>query len=194
VTRIIFVRSTDNGYTWDFLSEIVLRVEDSRYTWSDHPFTGINESDLLFLDNGDILCLYRTDGLLLDGKLAHPTTFFCGPMFKTVSNDGGRTWSKSVPFGSLGILPKFIKMDKCTLLNYGRPGVCVRFSEDEKAEIWSDEYRIELSGGDERTCANSEMIALDGNTAMLIYSDFDYPDENGCPRKSILTRKIHVVT
>jgi len=43
------------------------------------------------------------------------------------------------------------------------------------------------------SCSYTDMIALDECTALLIYSDFNYPDENGIPRKSILTRKIHIL-
>ena len=42
------------------------------------------------------------------------------------------------------------------------------------------------------TCSYSDMIALNENTAMVVYSDFFVPDEFGIKRKAILTRKIHV--
>ena len=41
-------------------------------------------------------------------------------------------------------------------------------------------------------CNNPELIALNSNTALLVYSDFYYPDEQGVKRKTILCRKITV--
>ena len=39
---------------------------------------------------------------------------------------------------------------------------------------------------------NPELIAISPTEALLIYSDFYYPDEDGIKRKSILCRKISV--
>ena len=44
----------------------------------------------------------------------------------------------------------------------------------------------------QRSCFYTNMLALDENTAILIYSDFKYPDKNGDPVKTILTRRITV--
>ena len=42
------------------------------------------------------------------------------------------------------------------------------------------------------SCCNTSIIALDENTALLAYSDFYIPDENGVKRKGIKTVKIKV--
>lgn len=34
------------------------------------------------------------------------------------------------------------------------------------------------------------MVALDRDRAMIVYSDFNYPDAEGRPRKTILVREI----
>ena len=44
-----------------------------------------------------------------------------------------------------------------------------------------------------RSCFYTGMIQLDANTAMMVYSDFRYPNKDGLGVRSILTRTIHVV-
>jgi len=36
------------------------------------------------------------------------------------------------------------------------------------------------------------MVALDARTALLVYSNFNYPDADGVPRKSIWVRRVQV--
>ena len=41
-------------------------------------------------------------------------------------------------------------------------------------------------------CNNPELVPLDRSSALIFYSDFYYPDENGVKRKTILCRRITV--
>ncbi len=44
----------------------------------------------------------------------------------------------------------------------------------------------------QRSCFYTNMLALDENTAILIYSDFKYPNKDGEPAKTILVRTVTV--
>jgi len=43
------------------------------------------------------------------------------------------------------------------------------------------------------TCSYPALLALDENTALLAYSDFNYPDAQGQKRKSILVRTVTAI-
>ena len=66
-------------------------------------------------------------------------------------------------------------------------------------EVKPDVHEIPICPGETRavfewrsTCSYSDMVALDARTALLVYTDFYVPDENGENRKTLLCRKITV--
>ena len=78
-----------------------------------------------------------------------------------------------------------------TIASYGRPGLFVRATADPAGLEW--EQRMVVVEPAERrqdTCSYSDLLALDEKTALLAYSDFNYPDAQGRKRKSILVRTV----
>ena len=49
---------------------------------------------------------------------------------------------------------------------------------------------VEPAEGRQDTCSYSALLALDERTALLAYSDFNYPDAQGQKRKSIMVRTV----
>jgi len=114
-----------------------------------------------------------------------------------------------VKFADVGILPRLCKLEcGVTLLCYARPGMYVCACENESGTQWSEPLEV-MTPGDRSSlanvridhptfhewvgaCNNPEMVPLDHNSALLFYSDFYYPDEEGVKRKTILCRKIAV--
>ena len=116
-------------------------------------------------------------------------------MYWSRSTDEGRTWSDPEVFDNLGVWPAIITLNNgVTLTTYGRPGIYLRATADLSGIEWEDRYEIMApdASGLTNTCAYTDLIALDDNTAYLIYSDFYYPDDEGKKRKTILGRKITV--
>ncbi|MBN1348144.1 exo-alpha-sialidase [candidate division KSB1 bacterium] len=177
-----FLRSPDNGHTFEWISEIPYQpIPTADALWQQRQ--GFTEPDLAFLPDGSLYCLMRTT----DG---HGT----GPSYCARSVDGGRTWSQPAIFDDLGVLPTLLTL-KCgvTLAAYGRPGLYLRATAAPDASAWN--RRITLVEPDPRqhmTCAYSDMIELDNNSALIVYSDFNVPDQQGNPCKTILVRKITV--
>lgn len=117
-----------------------------------------------------------------------------------VSEDGGNTWTEPEKFDRIGVWPQMLRLDSgVTLASYPRPGVFVRATNDPHGKEWDDPIAI-LPYVDKKTwfwgydtCSYASLVALDERTALLVYSDFSIPDEEGKKRKCIMTRKIHVV-
>jgi hypothetical protein len=123
-----------------------------------------------------------------------------GPLYLTRSADSARTWSKPTVFDTFGKWPQLLTLGNgATLASYGASGGpgyhVVRATVDPKGQVWEPPVRTRVSpvaSGAWDTCGHTEMVALDDRTALLVYSDFNYPDADGVPRKSILVRRIQV--
>ena len=179
VCRAAFFRSEDNGETFRCLSTIRYQP-DPRFddSFSPHPI-GFTEPEIEFLPNGTIVCLLRTH------ELQPPTpTYICH------SFDDGLTWTKPEVFDKLGVWPNMLHLEcGVTLATYGRPGVFLRASGDPDAKEWQEPITI-VDGP--APCSYTGMIPVDDHTALMVYSDFLYPDEEGIPHKTILCRTVTV--
>ncbi len=118
-------------------------------------------------------------------------------MFYSTSPDG-MNWTDPLPFDGMGVLPQLLTLDcGVTLASYGRPTLRVRATSDPTCQTWEDPVIVPISytGPDffNASCFYTGMIQLDANTAMLVYTDFHYPNKEGIGVRTILTRKIHVV-
>jgi hypothetical protein len=181
-----FLHSKDHGRTWDLLSEIPYQP-DKRADKSWDKREGFTEPDIAFLPNQSVLCLIRTsDRNDKEGV---------GPLYMSRSSDNGKTWSKPSVFDAQGgVWPTLLTLENgVTLASYGRPGLYVRATTDPDAASWGPKVTLVkpnqgLPGGD--TCSYSDLIAIDGRTALIAYSDFHYPDSRGRERKTILVRRI----
>ena len=86
-----------------------------------------------------------------------------------------------------------------TLASYGQSGgpgyFVVRATVDPSGQVWELPVRAVLSPEASDawdTCGHTEMVSLDDHSALVVYSDFNYPDAQGVKRKTILTRRVEV--
>jgi hypothetical protein len=178
----VFLRSTDNGHTWEMHSEIAYKGDAAAdAAWNKRD--GFTEPHVAFLPDGSIMALLRTT----DGN-------GIGPIYSAYSNDGGKTWSAPEVFDDRGVWPSFITLKNgVTLVTYGRPGVFVRATDDPAGRTWESRITIVEPGQVSKdSCSYSDFLALDDHTALLVYSDFNYADGQGQLRKTILVRTIAV--
>ena len=194
------LKSTDNGESWECVSFI--RYEGD--TEKDHFAyirDGFSEPSIEFMGDGSMLCLLRTCGVF-------GGTPEWGPTYLARSTDGGKNWSRPEYFKDRGALPQLLRLEcGVTLAVITRPGIFVYASDDEgyswnaRLEIMTDADRSGLGNVvPERpnfweyagSCCNCTILPIAENKALLAYSDFYYPDENGVKRKSILTVEITV--
>jgi hypothetical protein len=179
---VVLLRSIDHGHTWETLSEIPYQPDTATDPhWAKRD--GFSEPDICFLSDKNVLCLIRTT----DGNGT-------GPLYAARSADEGRTWSKPEVFDDLGVWPVLLKL-KCgvTLAGYGRPGLFVRASADPAAKFW--DKRVEVVKPQQsmsETCSYCDLLAVSDDTALVVYSDFNWPDEKGVKRKTILARTVKV--
>jgi hypothetical protein len=108
--------------------------------------------------------------------------------------DSGQSWSHPHVFDDCGVWPRLLTLENgVTLAAYGRPGLYVRATADPAGLEWEErEVVVEPAEGRSDTCSYSDLLALDGRTALLAYSDFNYADAQGQKRKSILVRTVTV--
>ncbi len=175
---VYFLRSADQGRTWDLIGEIPYQPDKTKHKlWDTNE--GFTEPNIAFLPDGTIFCLIRT--------LARNP----GPSYQSRSTDGGKTWSRPEIFDDVGVWPALVTLrNGATLAAYGRPGLYVRAAGDPGARQWGP--RVAVVAPERGTCSYSDLIALDDDSALIVYSDFNCPDEQGKPRKTILTRRVTV--
>ena len=78
-----------------------------------------------------------------------------------------------------------------TLAAYGRPGLYVRATGDPGAASWGPRSALVAPGTlMQDTCSYAGLVALDDQTALIVYSDFHRPDAKGVKRKTILARTV----
>lgn len=185
----LFLRSLDQGHTWGLLGEIPYAGDPEADPLADKR-EGFTEPDYSFRPDGSVICLMRTS----DGN-GH------GPLYLTRAVDGARTWSRPVVFDRSfdgGKMPQLLTLDNgVTLASYGQSGgpgyIAVRATADPAGLDWQPPVQAHFSPpapGGWNSCGHTEMVALDRNRALLVYSDFNYPDAKGRHRKTILTREI----
>ena len=182
----LFYTSEDNGHSWHLRSRIPYPgTADTSPDPMRHAREGFSEPDICFMPDGSLFCLLRTT----DGN-------GIGPLYSARSTDEGCTWTAPTLYDNFGVWPTFLTLDNgVTLVTYGRTGLYIRATEDRGGMNWGQriaivpplEYQTD-------TCSYADFTAIDDHTALLIYSDFNYPGPDGTPRKSILARTITVAS
>lgn len=174
----ILVTSDDCGYSFRYRSSIYYHPDKEDRFWALR--TGYTEPDIAFLPDGSIMCLMRVDD-----------SFNRGPSYCAYSKDQGYTWTTPERFDDRGVWPRFLSLDDgITLAGYGRYGLFLRATGDPAGRDWDPRIAIvEPDGERENTCAYCDLLRLDGHSFYLVYSDFDVPNADGLPCKTILGRR-----
>ncbi len=185
------IASTDCGRTWKIVKQFIPTAEVEAMSvdvegYSSY-FEGLNEPAFKQLSSGRFIMLMRT---------GHSRT-----MMYSFSEDAVN-WSDPMPFDECGVLPQLLTLDcGVTIATYGRPFLRVRATSDPTGENWQDPVTIELAGGTKpdgqqgrtRSCFYTGMIQLDANTALMVHTDFKYPNKNGIGVRTVMVRRIHIV-
>ena len=135
-SRVITVRSNDDGRTWRYQGTVSNRADDPDPQLPG-MFAGFTESNIAYLPNGQLLCIMRSQGSHLRGEYK--------PLYVSWSEDMGKTWTKPKPTQPhlMNILPTLVVLDNGVLAcQHGRPGFNVSFSLDN-GHTWQD--RISFS-------------------------------------------------
>lgn len=174
-------KSSDCGRTWELYSQL---LADKLPPEIKGDYEGYSEPHMAKMPDGSWIMLIRT-GCNRSSLIAK-------------SFDNCKTWTKPKEFDTIGVLPQLLTLGcGVTLSSYGRPELRVRATSDPSGEKWEDPITIELHGKDmifwNISCFYTQLLPLDDSSALLIYSDFHYPDADGNKVKAILTRRIRVI-
>jgi sialidase-1 len=135
---------------------LVIRSTDGGRTWSDPvPVDADNddndEPDIVRRRDGSLLCVMRSNR----GDCT---------MWRSVSRDGGKSWSRSVPIGFPGHAPYLLRTSRGILLVAHRlPGTSLHYSLDE-GETWSANVEVDTVGG-----AYPSMVEMPGGRILIVY-------------------------
>jgi hypothetical protein len=129
-----FVRSTDNGKSFKYLSHIPPEVDGKPLP------QGFNEPTLELLPDGEIICVGRTGG--------------DNPLYQVRSSDNGATWTKPVSTGWPAAKPDLCLLDNGILAcssgrgRYGHPQIThAMFSLDGRGEHWEAPFVFHTGPG-----------------------------------------------
>lgn len=180
-SNVFFYRSTDNGHSWQIQGRLMYQA-DTLADAKGNKRMGFTEPAFEILHDGTFVCLSRTtDG---NGN---------GPMYASYSKDLGKTWTIPQALGANGVLPQLLQLkNEILVLSSGRPGVQLRFTTDGKT--WSDAFEMlpYAAEKDQVSCGYTGLIAINSDSFLLVYSDFNYKNSNGEIRKAIKIRQITV--
>jgi len=172
-----FHKSSDNGRTWEYISRVPYEFNIEKDPGAAKRY-GFGEPDMCFIDNSKAFALHRTT----DGTGT-------GPLYITWTENTGKSWTKPEYFDDRGVWPQTVVLDNGVILaGYGRPGLFIRPYQNGK---WHDRITVvEPMEYQTDTCSYCALQKISPDTALVFYSDFNYPDAKGVPRKSIMMRKV----
>ncbi len=179
---VFFYRSHDAGRSWAIVSRIPYRP-DQEYDAIASDRLGFTEPAFYILSDGTYLCIMRTSDVV-----------GVGPMYQSISQDHGATWSPPQVMARTGVLPKLLQLENgIIVLSAGRPGVQLRFSLPENIGTWSEALEMLPYAGDRDSvsCGYTDLLATGPDRFLLVYSDFRYP-AGDATRKAILVREFVV--
>ncbi|NLX54884.1 MAG: exo-alpha-sialidase [Planctomycetaceae bacterium] len=174
------LRSVDDGRTWK--SHAVIAQDDA-----NQPLNGYCEPSVEVMPDGSLLAALRTEG----GMEADQKT---GVLYLAQSCDGGLTWSTPRAVNPFGVFPQLLRLDNnIVVLAFGRPGVNLLFNVDGRGERWQG-LTLLVNEGQRftHTSGYTSLVATGADRFLIAYDQFDYPDADGEPRKTILVREVVV--
>jgi hypothetical protein len=173
-TSVASYESRDEGRSWKKTGQILYEEPDKRRD-------GFTEPALEILPDGSLFAVLRTT----DGNGV-------GPMYRSWSRDGGKTWTAPEAFTETGVLPRLLQLRNGVLvMSSGRPGVDLRSSRDG-GRSWTKAERLvpvpDESKPQVDSCGYTSMVALGKDRFLIAYSWFRPPTG----RKSIYVREVRV--
>ena len=189
-SNIYVFESTDNARTWNYVSQI-LSTEERRarsvaVEGTSSGDEGYTEPKMIEMPDGSFFMLLRTGS--------------SRTLFYSVSTDNCRTWSEPAAFDECGVLPQLLRLENgMTIASYGRPTLYVRATNDPTGQEWADHVEIPLcndmalSKYMQKGCFYTGLLALDEDSFLICFTDFNYPNKDGVPVHTVLTRRVHVV-
>jgi len=173
----LFLRSDDEGRSFETVGRVLYEPPYPGDPNSSERI-GFTEPSIQFLDERNGFSILRvTDGIGI------------GPAYISYTKDGGESWSRPGYFDDCGVCPRSVLLENgVALAGYGRPGLYIRPYLDGK---WFDRVTVvDPAACQTETCSYCAMEPIGPDTALIVYSGFQYPDENGVRRKTILCRKV----
>ncbi len=173
--------SADNGRTWNYLSQVSMDKNIPDWNISE----GFCEPSMTVTADGTFVMLMRTGSN--------------NPSYIVRSTDNCKTWSDPEKFDNCGVLPQILTLDcGVTIASYGRPDLYVRATSDFTGKEWQDHIKIPIHDegitvADQKSCFYTFLLQTSPTTAIMVYTDFNYPNEYDEPRRTILIRTITVV-
>jgi hypothetical protein len=158
------------------------------------------ETSMSLNTQGELVCVVRTTHRL---QL---------PMWVTLSQDAGRTWSKPKTLFDHGVLPTLELLRNGVLaLAFGRPGVHLSFSPDGSAQEWTEPIEVLPTGiakGSKWTWEKilqadpnnvnlqkdgyTSIVPLGDDTFLIAYCDLAHGDIRGRKRRAVKVRTVTV--
>ena len=119
----LFFRSADEGETWQCTSTIGKAAPGKPFDAGMLYSEGFNETGLSCTADGKIYAVMRHGSYML--------------LWRTISEDGGRSWGQWQCFNYPGVAPSLCLMPNGVLAAaWGRPGMTVGFSLDGTGTTW----------------------------------------------------------
>ncbi len=193
-SNVYVFKSCDFGHSWKYLSQISVTDEVNKENEKTDYIEGFTEPMMNVMPDGSFIMLMRTG-------FTNPTAntdYRKNPIYICRSTDKGKTWTAPVAFDDIGVRPQILTLPcNVTIATYGRPILKLRATSDESGVEWADPITIPLTPGEDtnfmkHSCFYTNLLTTGYNSCIMIYSDFNYPNADGIPVKSIMIRKITV--
>lgn len=185
-SSIAFYESKDRGKSWQQISYIPFYVDERFDGDNSQKRNYIGYSEPMFeVFGNEVVCIMRSS-----------PGYFAAPMYMSISEDLGKTWTKPKAISNNGVSPQILKLGNgIIVLSSGRPGVQLRFANSRDANFtWSDPIemlRFEKLRG-QVSCGYTELLPLSESSFLVVYSDFRSRDDENNIRKAIIVRKINI--
>jgi hypothetical protein len=159
--------SRDEGVTWRYAATVAhhrdLKEEPGE------PIEGPNESVLVRLESGEILCLLRVGN------------YDRYPYFASRSRDEGKTWSPLEALSAGRVEPSLVRLSNGALaLSGGRPGIKLWLADDRVGKDWQAidlmahhnaacEPRERMDPSKAHTTSYTELLEVGSNRLLCVY-------------------------
>lgn len=170
--------SKDNGRSWQRRGTITPHMPAG---------DGVAEPGLAMNQAGELVCVLRREYSTPDSLYpSNPT------MYLLHSRDKGYTWSERQTLFDFGVYPRLLQLANGVLvLAFGRPGMWLSFSLDG-GHSWTEPHAIMQVEPGKGSCGYPWLTPVGDDSFLLSYTDFEWPNAQGEPCKTVIVRRIEV--